>query len=204
MIDISWGELESIETPGPEPRGLAWDGTTLWISDEDSRKLFRINIETRRVQYSFDYNGIPAGMTWDGKNLWQTDAENRKIDRLTRRGKVLDSIELKHIESFSGLTFDGKYLWQADHSGIWYKVDPTVRKVENAYTWGQNVWGIAHDGEEFWYLDDTTPGLHKISQLLGMHTRSYRIEGLPRDMTWDGENFWIIDSAKQFIKKFTP
>jgi glutamine cyclotransferase len=204
MIEVKWEELESVPAPGPQPCGIAWDGTTLWISDENEKKLFRIDPLSGRVKYSFRYEGIPAGMAWDGKNLWQADSSAKKIDKLTRRGKIVHSINLDRVETFSGLTYDGNNLWQVDYSGTWYKIDLSVEKIENAYNWGQNVWGIAHDGSEFWYLDDTTPALVQISQLLGMSRRNYKIDGSPRDLTWDGNNFWIVDSSRQVIKKFKP
>ncbi|OGL45750.1 MAG: hypothetical protein A2161_05060 [Candidatus Schekmanbacteria bacterium RBG_13_48_7] len=204
MIDVHWVELESIPAPGPEPRGIAWDGTVFWVSDEANKKIYRINPENKKSSYSFKYDGIPAGITWDGNYLWLADAKNKKIDKLNRKGKILNSIKFDRIENYTHLAFYGDFLWHADYSGTWCKINPSTNKVESSYTWGHHVCGIVHDESEFWYVEDSTPALHQISQLLGMNKINYKIAGIPKAVTWDGSSFWIVDGNEKLIKKLKP
>jgi hypothetical protein len=204
MIEVNWAELESIPTPGPQPNGIAWDGSTLWIADDGEHRIYRLNLETKRIQFSFRFIGVPAGMAWDGKNLWQTDSANRKIDQINRRGRVAYSLYLQQGENLTGLTACGESLWQASYEGIWYKINPTSGKIEHAYNWGHHVVGIVHDGSEFWYVEDETPGVHQISQLLGSNQISYKIGGKPKGITWDGSSFWIADVEAKAVKRFKP
>ena len=68
--------VHSIPAPGPESRGLAWDGTSLWVADAELDSVFQVNPADGRVLHSFYYylDASYGGMTWgeDG-NLWLSD-----------------------------------------------------------------------------------------------------------------------------------
>jgi len=204
MYEVNWDSLESIPTPGPKPAGLTWDGSTLWISDEEKHKNFRINPEKKRPQYSFNCHGVPAGLSWDGKHLWQADMEDKKISKLTRNGRLVEVINIFQVDKPAGLAYFNDVLWQADYSGLWYRINVAEEKIEGTFKWGSNVCGIVHDGDEFWYLEDSTPALHQISQFMGTNRKSCKIEGIPRGLAWDGEQFWIADAESQSIKRIDP
>ena len=63
----------SIPTPGPESRGLAWDGKNLWVADSELDSVFQVDPMDGSVLHSFYYylDSSYGGMTWntDG-NLW--------------------------------------------------------------------------------------------------------------------------------------
>ncbi len=75
--------VDSFDSPGRYPTGLAWDGQYLWNADADSDKIYKINPSTGEVVKSFDSPGeLPWGLTWDGQYLWNTDFETDKIYKI--------------------------------------------------------------------------------------------------------------------------
>jgi streptogramin lyase len=68
--------LKQFAAPGPEVRGLAWDGQYLWCADATNDKIYKIDPESGEVVYSFDFtlDYLYGGLCWspDGY-LWVTD-----------------------------------------------------------------------------------------------------------------------------------
>ena len=66
--------IRSFSSPGANPRGLTWDGRTLWNADNGTDLIYQIDPETGTVIRSFSSPGAdPRGLTWDGRTLWNAD-----------------------------------------------------------------------------------------------------------------------------------
>ncbi len=65
--------VRSIPAPGPEPRGLAWDGNALWVADAELDSVFRVDPVDGTVLHSFYFytDFWYGGLTWSiDDNLW--------------------------------------------------------------------------------------------------------------------------------------
>lgn len=64
------------EAPGPESRGLAWDGQNLWCADADKDAIFKLEPTSGEVleALAFDVPGTyGGGIAWSGDGaLWVT------------------------------------------------------------------------------------------------------------------------------------
>jgi len=84
FIPLSWAKvgdiLQVIKTPGPCPTGLAFDGQNLWLADNFTDKIYKIDPASGNILKSFDSPGHrPEGLTWDGQNLWHIDQGERSM-----------------------------------------------------------------------------------------------------------------------------
>lgn len=70
--------VKEFDAPGPESRGLAWDGTYLWCADAELDSIFKIDPATGQEihaipfvrNFEFSRGG---GITWSGEDaLWVT------------------------------------------------------------------------------------------------------------------------------------
>ena len=66
--------IKSFPSPGPEPRGLAWDGNYLWCADFARGSIYKIDPSNGSILSSIPFdilNSNWGGLTWsdDGK-LW--------------------------------------------------------------------------------------------------------------------------------------
>ncbi|KPL00063.1 MAG: hypothetical protein AMJ91_05470 [candidate division Zixibacteria bacterium SM23_73_3] len=65
--------LNSFSSPGPEPRGLAWDGTFLWCAEYSSGRIYKLDPLTgdKQGSFSFPLQSDFGGITWgsDGQ-IW--------------------------------------------------------------------------------------------------------------------------------------
>jgi DNA-binding beta-propeller fold protein YncE len=91
--------LQVIETPGPCPTGLAYDGKNLWVADAFDDRIYAIEAATGKVVRSFESPGYkPEGLAWDGQYLWHTDSGENLLYRLD----VTTGSATKIVESGTG------------------------------------------------------------------------------------------------------
>ena len=123
--------IDSFDSPGSAPRGLAFDGTYLWNADSSNDKIYKLDTSGNVIN-SFDSPGFaPDGLAFDGTYLWNADRwsdpnwmrEGGKIYKLDTSGNVINSFDPPGTIP-RGLAFDGTYLWNADGSNDKiYKLD---------------------------------------------------------------------------------
>lgn len=83
--------LKQFDAPGPDARGLAWDGQYLWCADVFSGTVYQVDPTNGQVVSSFEFNIDYqfGGLAWssDG-HIWITDFRNQswffKVNPTTR------------------------------------------------------------------------------------------------------------------------
>ncbi|UCH78725.1 MAG: hypothetical protein JSU81_01885 [Candidatus Coatesbacteria bacterium] len=103
----------------PDPSGIAWDGTNLWIMSLYGGTV-RQYTTTGSVLTSFNVAPINAGydMAWDGTYLWcanrPTSGGPYYIFSFTTQGSVVASFASPGTFT-TGCGCDGRYLWVSDN-----------------------------------------------------------------------------------------
>ena len=156
--------LWSFRAPSSWPCGLAWDGSDLWLSDNESDSFYRLTTEgVVEVAYPlFDSHPSPAGMTFIGDKLWMVDENTStlyQVDPAT--GAALKSFGLPdtaHDASSWGLAWDGAHLWHSEYAhGNIYELDTTDGSVISQFappdSW---IMGIEYDGQYLWGVSTQT------------------------------------------------
>jgi PKD repeat protein len=200
------GTIQSIPTPGDDPQGLAWDGTSLWNVDATELKLFRLDPETGLIRESFTLEvDLPTGLAWDGQNLWLLDSGALLIYKLDRKGKIKGKIAAPG--SFpQGLAWDGESLWVSDFEGQLYKVRPSDGEVLGTLAApGQSLLSLAWAGSSLWVADLDTLRIYEVDPASGQSLGEIPSPGpLPVGLTWDGTSLWVADGADLRIYRITP
>ena len=68
--------LKEFQAPGPESRGLAWDGQALWCADASHSKVYQLSPDDGHILFSFNYSmdNQYGGLGWSADGyLWVTD-----------------------------------------------------------------------------------------------------------------------------------
>jgi 5-hydroxyisourate hydrolase-like protein (transthyretin family) len=154
----------SLEAPEASPRGLAWDGTHLWVAvgdDDQAPRIYQIDPADGSVENSFD---APAaqhrGLTWDGENLWYSAHGTRTIYKLDPSdGTVLDQFLSPRGNDSQprGLAWDGETLWHADagdpndEGRMIFQLSPEDGEVLESFTSPVTLpVGLEWDGSHLW------------------------------------------------------
>ena len=96
--------LETIATPGAEPRGATWANGRLYCNDKDLEIVYVW--DKGRATWSAAFNAptppgttgnvFPTGLTWDGESFWMCNSsfEYDYVFQIAPDGRVLSTIEV--------------------------------------------------------------------------------------------------------------
>lgn len=152
---------QSFPAPGSRAEGIAWDGTSLWVSD-NSGVIFKVDPAGKVLDSVRSPDVTPQGLTWDGSSLW-VFTTNHSVIYQTQ----VDGENLRTIHSFrspaqvlgGGITqdmaWDGENLWYANQFKV-YRLD-RAGKVLSSLTFHKNVTGLACKGTNLWLAYNDSP-----------------------------------------------
>jgi hypothetical protein len=113
-------------TPGHSPMDLAWDGSSIWMTDRDRGRLDRFSPVTEQVTRSVTTPGFsPVGLTFDGRFLWTADKGTGRLYRLSPGGGAWNGTVVREGFDQRGreilLAWDGARIWAVPAVGgvIW-------------------------------------------------------------------------------------
>jgi DNA-binding beta-propeller fold protein YncE len=179
---VSGSVVASFEKPflgvvsDPEPSGLTWDESNLWLAEMTSNRLYNATATGSIRLYFNAPNDSPWGLAWDGMYLWNADRDQRKIYRLDADdwGKVLGSFASPGNNP-CGLTWADNYLWNADFGERKiFKIDPQSGSVVTSFSApGEAPSGLAWDGAYLWNADKNSRTIYRIATDKGKVVASF-------------------------------
>jgi hypothetical protein len=160
----------SFPTPGPSPQGLAWDGKSIWIADDETGTIYNIDPESGQTITSLVISeGYINGLAWDGENLLAMEVQNNKINKfvlLNDKGNynlfssnapIIPYIPLNKMK-YWGLVWIENKLYINIKAG-WSSQIVKIHDNEITYltfTRG-NSKGLTYDGKYIWNCIDSRP-----------------------------------------------
>jgi sugar lactone lactonase YvrE len=199
-VDPSGTVVADIDPPEPMVRGVAFDGTDLWVAcnSPGAEVIYQINTSGSIIS-SFDSpgNGI-SGITWDGTYLQVVASANTLFKIDTRTGLVAETIENLPGSFLNDITHDGTRLWMAGDSV--YQYDESRPVPETITVPEVNIIGLAHDGSHLWISDAIDKTIHMLTED-GTEVDAFDVPGYEwyRGITRNDTHFWIIDSEDNKI-----
>ena len=207
VVSLSFGRvgdiLQVIDTPGPCPKGLAFDGENLWLSDSFTDRIYAINAKTGEVVKSFDSPGHdPEGLAWDGKHLWHIDSGENLVYQLDiKSGEAIKVIESSTTDP-RDIAWDGSFLWISDYKkNVLIKVLPTDGMAANFFKAPDNeTTGLAYDGKFLWVADRSEDRIYLVDTQNGLCLSSLRSYGpAPYGLAWADGVLWNVDYENRQI-----
>jgi len=214
--DSTPGEiLLQFAAPGPSPAGLAFDGQHLWVGDNSTDKIYKLDPTNGKVLATLSApGGEVRGLTFDGQNLWTLDNISRRLCQVDRaKGAILSHVTAPTLQTrgqtheLNGLTWDGEYLWSgivAGWSSRMNQVDPKTGAVKKFYFTKGYPRALASDGTYIWNATDNggkSLGLvykYKLSD--GLFVSQFDTPGnYPTGLALDGQCLWCVDRETKTI-----
>jgi len=204
-------------SPGSSPSGLAWDGSHLWMADDGTDTVYKLDPSNGSVLASFKSPGsAPRGLAWDGTHLWQSDNTTRKLYKLEQaKGTVLSAVEAPvtparaRVPELGGFTWDGERLWCGTVDG-WSsrmnEMDPTDGSTTRFFFTKGYPRGLATDGTFIWNATDNGGMrlgiVYKYKLSDGLYVSQFDTPGFyPTGLVWDGHYLWCVDRQTKTIYK---
>ncbi|MBT3209424.1 MAG: T9SS type A sorting domain-containing protein [Bacteroidetes bacterium] len=212
--------IYEFNSPTVNPWGLTWDGTDLWISDNISGWIYKSSTNGQTLDSIEIENAQITGITFVDDTLWALNTKiiadtliNNstysvfslyKIDK--SNGQKIDSISIigsaTNLQSGDlwGLTYYNSKFY-ITYNGGWGPCLLEIDAVNYASTdlccthlagmtiANDSIWAIRHGGN----IITTTNGTEEYWK--------YEILFSATDITYDGNNFWVVDIASNKTKK---
>lgn len=191
--------MPGTETGTTVPRGLAWDGKNLWVSDSYNNWLYELTTNGNVVSsFRPHYPIVAYGLAWDGEYLWNAFQGSESIYQLTTGGDVVSSFPSPGVAA--GLTWDGTNLWVSnwqEETGRICQIS-TSGSVLSTITLPSSMkfpMDLAYDGTNLWLAEQNNRTIYQISTdgdiLSSTHLfDDLGIGGTPYGLTWDGNSLW--------------
>lgn len=202
--------LLSFPAPGSGPRDLAWDGTHLWVLDDQDQRAYEIDPGTgdvlRAVTLPADE---PSGLAWREGQVWVSDAAGLRLKRLKADLETVSQalpapgVSDSPATAFrpGALTADGKTLWSGAIAGWSSRISQvdtlTGEILRFVFTKGFPE-GVATDGEVLWTV--TSNGGRRLGIVYaydyesGLYLSHFDTPGdEPVGLAFDGEALWCAD-----------
>ena len=109
------------------PNGIWSDGTTLWVADSSSDKLFAYTLSSGLANSGEDFDTLnaannkdPRGLFSDRTTMWVSDDEDKKIyaykmsDKSRDADKDFDTLDAAGNDAPFGIWSDGTTMWVSD------------------------------------------------------------------------------------------
>ena len=118
---LQWNRTEDFDTLGAarntSPQGIWSDGTTMWVADDESNKIYAYSLSTKQRQGSDDFdtlnaaeNTSPRGLWSDDETMWVADEADAKIYSYNLASKARED-----TKEFDTSSSDGN----SSPQGIW-------------------------------------------------------------------------------------
>ena len=186
---------------GNSPRGVAFDGTHIWVANSGSNNVSKIDIITNEIETVSLFKGsAPRGVAFDGTYIWVVNYGSNnvsKIDIITNRDMIKPvSVGRNPV----GVAFDGTHIWVANSgSNNVSKIDIITNEIETVSV-GSNPRGVAFDGTHIWVANHGSNNVSKID-IITNEIETVSVESHPVDVAFDGTYIWVANSGSNNVSK---
>jgi hypothetical protein len=185
---------------GAQPTGMLFDGNYVWISNNSSNSVTKLQPDDGTVLGTFSTGSYPVGLAFDGVNIWVADfgfngAGNTATVLSARTGRPVPFSPVPVGQGPRGLAFDGANIWAADSAGgTVTKVRASGGMLLGTYKVGPGPECVAFDGENIWVTNRDDSSLSKIrasdGKLMGMFT----VGSGPFGITFAAGHIWVANA----------
>jgi DNA-binding beta-propeller fold protein YncE len=69
---------------GKAPAGVTFDGTNIWVANEDSNNVMKLRASDGAVLGAFNVGMEPGMVAYDGANIWVTNGRGESVSKLKK------------------------------------------------------------------------------------------------------------------------
>ena len=194
--------MATFDSPCDDPRGLAFDGTNLWVSDGFSEDLFWVMDTNGSVLDSVTSQTIcePGGMAMAGTYMAVLDS-CLILSRMDTAGNIIDSFTAPTEIFYLWLAFDGTNYWGTSLFGKVFEFDNGSSIISSFFLNNYEAQGLATDGTDLWTFDFTQNEIVRFTKS-GTVVESFTApDDFLEDLAFDGTYLYGADTFSLKIYK---
>ncbi|MCY3414051.1 MAG: fibronectin type III domain-containing protein [Candidatus Heimdallarchaeota archaeon] len=196
--------LSSFSVPSTWPRGLAFDGSNLWMVDNGAGNIKEIDpySGSQISSFSAPYSS-PFGLAWNKGTLIHTSGNPgggfpSRYYELSTSGSTVDMFDINAlVGSVTGVAFDGtNHIWAAswtDHTIDKINLD-TQTSVESFALPTIYPQGLAFDGKYLWLAESEFGSVMVLDPSDGSLVYQFDVPTtIPTGIEISGDKLWVAD-----------
>ena len=187
---------------GDGPRGVAFDGTYIWVANRDDGTVSKINPVTGTVIGTpIAVGSQPLGVAFDGTNIWVTNNGSNNVSKIDPATNTVTAT-VTGLSFPAGVAFDGTNIWVTNGDSM-SKIDPVTGTVVGApIAVGAAPDGVAFDGTNIWVTNSVSNNVSKINP--DGTVTNLSVGSMPRGVAFDGTNIWVANAGTGSMSKINP
>ncbi len=189
---------------GAQPTGVAFDGAHLWVSNNSSNTVTKVQPKNGTVLGTFSTGSYPVGITFDGANIWVANyGFNGRGNTVTVLSAITGQPPFPPVTVSNGprgVAFDGANVWVAN-SGL-NAAGNTVTKLRasdgallGTYTVGTSPECLAFDGANIWVTNRGDSSVTKLRASDGTVLGTFSVGNGPFGIAFDGAHIWVANGG---------
>lgn len=185
---------------GDGPLGVAFDGTYIWVANENTDNVSRINPATG-AKTDFAAGDGPYGLAFDGTSIWVANGNADTVSKInpTTGAKT----DFATGDGPRGVAFDGTSIWITNaNANTVSKMNPATG-TKTDFATGTEPTGVAFDGTSIWVANFATDNVSKINPATGTKTDFAAGDG-PYGVAFDGNSIWITNFLADTVTRKNP
>ncbi len=182
--------------------GIAFDGTWLWVADNPSGVVVKIDLATNVVVATVAVGYNPFALTFGGGYLWVANFSSNSVSKIdVTTNAVVATIGVGSAPN--ALTISGGSLWVANYYGNSVsKIDMATNSVAATVTVGVNPTGLAVVGSFLWAANFSSNSVSKINMASNTVVAEVSVGSQPRGLAAATATFlWVANSGNNTVSK---
>lgn len=189
---------------GTDPLLLVSDGSNMWVSNNGSNTVSKVQQSTGTVLSTVAVGSHPEGVAFDGTNIWVANYGSNTVS-------VVNAATASVVATYAAglypgaLAYDGSHIWVVSFgTNTLTELNKSSGTVVNTYTFGSaniGLGGVLFDGTNIWVTVGSTNTVEKILASTGAIEGAFNAGVSPGAMTFDGTNLWIANYGSNALTK---
>jgi DNA-binding beta-propeller fold protein YncE len=196
-------------TVGAQPNALAFDGTSVWVTNQGSGTVSKLLASDGSIQGTFRVRGTPSAAVSVGTILWVasmiSDSQGGSLTALGPNGLIIRALPVQQQPiALTSVQLDlpEPILYFVDlNSDKLFRMDPTTGVVDVVGTiGGLSPQALLFDGTNFWICNSADNSVSKMvpwGRLLG----TFPVGKTPDGLAFDGNNVWVANFDDNTVTK---
>ncbi|HJR98095.1 MAG TPA: ABC transporter substrate-binding protein [Actinomycetota bacterium] len=197
------GSLEGSIEVGELPRGVTHGLDSLWVTDQESSTLVRVDPETFGVDERIPVGAGPTGVTTAEGFVWVANTDDRTISVVDPQAhRVVQTIVVGNGPS--GIVADGDRVWVAN------SVDATVSEIDaidgrviDTYAVGESPTGLTAAEGAIWVANERSGTVSRVASGEG-ETQTVPVGRGPVDIEAGLGMLWVANAGDATVTRIDP
>ena len=180
---------------GGSPQGVAFDGTSIWVTNTAVATVSKIDPSTNTVTATVTVGSNPTGVAFDGTSIWVTNNGSNSVSKINPSTNTVTATVTVGSNP-TGVAFDGTSIWVANNiSASVSKINPSTNTVTATVIVGLLPREVAFDGTSIWVTEATS--VSKIDPSTNTQTATVSVAPEhPVGLAFDGTNIWYTSESQ--------